>query len=195
MTLNQAFQRICFKLCFKVGQRSAETHSVLREVYGNMLSQMKTYRWCRCFKNWRTSADDDEWSGGRSASKIQTSDCPGKNILGNRWLSEKLQKRLEYPLVHATILMEDLGMHRVSAKFVPRLLTDDLQNVLQRANDGESLLKNVITSNETWVYSCDIETKQQSSHRKSRASSHLKKACEWKQCCLLFFFWSLRHCA
>jgi hypothetical protein len=30
-----------------------------------------------------------------------------------------------------TILMEDLGMHEVSAQFVPRILTDDLL----RAND------------------------------------------------------------
>jgi hypothetical protein len=40
-----------------------------------------------------------------------------------------------------TILTEDLGMHWVSAKFVPRLLTDDL---LQRANDDQNILKNVI---------------------------------------------------
>jgi hypothetical protein len=40
-----------------------------------------------------------------------------------------------------TILTEDLGMHLVTAKFVPRLLTDDL---LQRANDTQNLLKNVI---------------------------------------------------
>jgi hypothetical protein len=73
-----------------------------------------------------------------------------------------------------TILMEDLGMHGVPAKFVSRLLTDDqklqqfslCENILQRANDDENLLKNVITSDETWVYSYDIETKQQSSHWK-----------------------------
>jgi hypothetical protein len=75
-----------------------------------------------------------------------------------------------------TILMEDIGMHQVSAKFVPRLLTDDLQNLIQRASDSESLLKYVITSDETWMYSCGVEAKQQSSHRKSPASSHPKKA-------------------
>jgi hypothetical protein len=47
-----------------------------------------------------------------------------------------------------TILTEDLAMHRVPTKFVPRLLTDDRKlqrfsfcdNLLQRAND-ENLLK------------------------------------------------------
>jgi hypothetical protein len=68
---------------------------------------------------------------------------------------------------------EDLGMHRVSAKFVPSLLTDDL---LQRANVYENLQKNVIIGYETWVYSYDTETKQQSSHWKSLASPCPKKA-------------------
>jgi hypothetical protein len=52
-------------------------------------------------------------------------------------------------------------MHQVTAKFVPRLLTDDL---LQTANNDEIFLKNVITSDEKWVYGYDVETKQQSSH-------------------------------
>jgi hypothetical protein len=52
-------------------------------------------------------------------------------------------------------------MHRVPAKFVPRLLPDDL---LQKANDEENVLKNAITDDEMWVYGYDIETKQRSSH-------------------------------
>jgi hypothetical protein len=48
-------------------------------------------------------------------------------------------------------------MCRVSAKFVPRLLTD-LHNLLKRTND-ENLLKSVITGDETWVYGYDAETK------------------------------------
>jgi AraC-like DNA-binding protein len=54
-----------------------------------------------------------------------------------------------------TILTQDLGMHRVPAKFVPRLLPDDL---LLKANDDEDVLKNAITGDEMWVYGYDIET-------------------------------------
>jgi hypothetical protein len=91
--------------------------------------------------------------------------------------------------------MEDLGMHRVSAKFVPRIfLTDDQklqpfsicenflqrandnENLLQRANDEKNILKNVITGDERWVYGCDIKTKQRSSHWKIPASSRPKNA-------------------
>lgn len=75
-----------------------------------------------------------------------------KNVRGNfRLTAKKLQKRLQCPLVLATLLMRDLGMHLISAKFVPRFLTAHLQNHLQRANDNENLLKNVITSDETTV--------------------------------------------
>ena len=62
-------------------------------------------------------------------------------------------------------------MRRVSAKFVPRLLTDDQkenhveisQEVLANANGNENFLKNIITGDETWVYGYDVETKMQSS--------------------------------
>jgi histone-lysine N-methyltransferase SETMAR len=98
-----------------------------------------------------------------------------------------------------TILTEDLGMHRVSAKFVPRLLTDDrklqrfstCKNFLQREND-ENLLKNVITGDETWVYGYGAETKQQFSHWMSPASPRSKKAQQVrsrvKAMLLVFFF-------
>ena len=57
------------------------------------------------------------------------------------------------------ILTENLGMHRIAAKFVPRLFTDDQkqnqvdvsQELLDRANGNDNVLKNIITGDETWV--------------------------------------------
>jgi len=51
-------------------------------------------------------------------------------------------------------------MPRVSAKFLPRFLTDDekdnrveiSQELLANANGNENLLKNIVTGDETWVY-------------------------------------------
>jgi hypothetical protein len=53
-------------------------------------------------------------------------------------------------------------MHWVSAKFVPRLLTDDQTSVQissQKANEDKHFFKNVITGNEMWVYAYDVQTK------------------------------------
>jgi len=58
-------------------------------------------------------------------------------------------------------------MRRVSAKFVPRLLTDNQkenrvdisQELLANANGNENFLNNIITGEETWVYGHYVETK------------------------------------
>jgi hypothetical protein len=97
-------------------------------------------------------------------------------------------------------------MHQVSAKFVPRVLTSDqklqwfsiYEHLLQRANDDENLLKNVITGDKTWVYGYDVETKQQSSHWKSPASPCPKRAqqvcSQVKEMPLVFFdHWGIVH--
>jgi hypothetical protein len=57
------------------------------------------------------------------------------------------------------ISTEDLGMHQVPAKFVPRHVTDEekLQRfssceiILQKVYDDENLLKNIITGDRTWI--------------------------------------------
>lgn len=75
-----------------------------------------------------------------------------------------------------TILHEDLKMNRVSAKFVPRLLTEDQKNCrleitqdnLHLIKSDPGLLKRVITGDESWVYGYDPETKAQSSQWKTR---------------------------
>ena len=60
-------------------------------------------------------------------------------------------------------------MHRVAAKFVPRVLTEDQkancinisQEMLGRVSVHENFLKTIITGDETWVYGYDVETKAQ----------------------------------
>jgi hypothetical protein len=130
------------------------------------------------FKNGMTSNDEDERSGRHSTSRseimiaqVRSSICENRRLTVREAAEED---EISISSYHK-ILMEDLGMHQVSAKPVPRLFTDDLQNLIQRANNDENLSKNVITSDETWVYGYDVETKQQSSHWKSPASPHPPK--------------------
>ncbi|KAL4092021.1 hypothetical protein QTP88_026604 [Uroleucon formosanum] len=81
------------------------------------------------------------------------------------------------------ILSDALGMKRVSAKLVPKLLTEeqmehcievclDLKN---RVSNDPCFIKSIITSDETWVYGYDPETKVQSSQWKTANSPRPKK--------------------
>jgi histone-lysine N-methyltransferase SETMAR len=69
------------------------------------------------------------------------------------------------------ILKEDLGMRRVCAKLVPRLLSDDQMerkktiagDLFEQSTQDPSFLGNVVTGDESWVFAYDAETKLQSS--------------------------------
>jgi hypothetical protein len=75
-------------------------------------------------------------------------------------------------------------MCRVVAKFVPKLLSQELQqlrlvvtrDMLMCANEDPEFLKTVITGDEMWVYGYDPETKVQSLQWKHSSSPRPKKA-------------------
>ncbi|KAL4084659.1 hypothetical protein QTP88_027586 [Uroleucon formosanum] len=82
------------------------------------------------------------------------------------------------------ILKDDLGMRRVCAKFVPRILTEDqMENrklitaeLFERSvNENDFLLK-IVTGDETWVFAYDPETKLQSSEWQTTSSPKPKKS-------------------
>jgi len=58
-------------------------------------------------------------------------------------------------------------MRRISARFVPRLLSDgqkalcvSVSRELRQARDNPNFISDTITGDETWVYGYDPETKQ-----------------------------------
>ena len=71
------------------------------------------------------------------------------------------------------ILMQDLGMKHVVAKFVLRLLLPEQEehcaafadDLIQMDTNEPDFLK-VINGDESWVYGCDLEMKAQSSQWK-----------------------------
>jgi hypothetical protein len=75
---------------------------------------------------------------------------------------------------------EDLGMRKISAKMVPQILTHDQKRC--RLHISSALLRNaemfdrVITSDETWCFQYDPETKRQSTQWKTKNSPRPKKA-------------------
>ena len=86
--------------------------------------------------------------------------------------------------VHS-ILTEDLEMRKLSARWVPRLLTVDQEHTrctLSRTNlnlfeeDPANFLKRFVTMNETWVHHFTPEVRQQSRQWKHPGSPPPKKA-------------------
>jgi len=69
------------------------------------------------------------------------------------------------------IVSKDLGMRKVSARWVPRILTEEQKkvrvdvctNLLSRLQaEPQTFLDRTVTQDETWVHHFDLETKQQS---------------------------------
>jgi len=99
------------------------------------------------------------------------------------------------------IFTAKLYMRRVSAEFVPRLLTGDQkenrveisQELLANANGNENFFKNIIIGDETRVYGYDVETKMQSSQWMGKGSPRPKKArmsrSKIKVLLVVFFDW------
>jgi hypothetical protein len=97
------------------------------------------------------------------------------------------------------ILADSLNMRRISARFVPRLLSNDQKSLRvsvcrelkQQARDDPNFISNIIAGDETWMYGYDAETKQQSSQWKSPNSPQPKKArqvCSHVKSMLIVFF-------
>lgn len=99
------------------------------------------------------------------------------------------------------ILHEDLGMKKVCARWVPKLLTpsqkqdrvDICNDNLELLNENWNLLSTLITGDETWVHYYDPETKQQSMQWKHSDSPPPKKAKAQKSAgkVMLTAFWDI----
>jgi hypothetical protein len=78
------------------------------------------------------------------------------------------------------ILVDSLNIRHISAKFMPRLLSDDqkahrVSVCGEQARDDPNFISNIITGDYTWVYGHDPETKQQSWQWKLSNSPRPKK--------------------
>ena len=146
---------------------------MLQQAYGeDCLSRTQCSKWYQRFKLGRTSIEDDPKSGRPSSSTGDDHIEKVRSVIReNRRLNVR-EVSEEVGICKSschTILTEKLMMHRVAAKFVPRLLTEEQkqnrvtvsQEPLDRSNTDENFLKNVITGDETWVYSYDVEIKVQ----------------------------------
>lgn len=181
-------QRICIKFCYKNGIKCSNVLEMLNIAFGeSTISKTRVYEWYKRFQEGREDVEDDERPGRPSTSISDENVEKVKEMIMNdrRITIREVAEDVGISIGSCHKIFSDvLGMKRVAAKFVPKLLHFDqkqlrmeiAQESLNEVNNDAELLKRVITGDETWVYGYDVETKAQSSQWKLPEEPRPKKA-------------------
>ena len=178
---------------------------MIQKAFGDdAMSATQIKVWHKRFKDGRESVECDPISGRPATSRTpENVERVRAAINKDRRLTvRELEKDLGIPkTIVSEILTQDLGMRRVVAKFVPRILLPEQKelratvanDLLQTATNNPDFMKKVITGDESWIYCYDPETKAQSSQWKSPGSPRPKKARQTrskiKTMLTAFFYW------
>lgn len=169
------------------------TPSQMKEDFDNTLgesapSYSMIKKWAALFKHGRDSVEDDPRSGRPSTSTTSENiDKIHKMVLEDRRLkvreiSDTIGISTER-VFH--ILTDELGLKKISARWVPRLLTEEQkcnrveisrENLALFRRNTSDFLRRFITTDETWIHHYIPETKEQSKQWKHSGSPPPKKA-------------------
>jgi len=155
---------------------------MLQEAFGdNAMSQSKIFLLYKRFKDGRTSVNDDERSGRPSTNTTQENIAKVRKVI----LADCRQTihdvceivGLSYGTVQH-ILVDNLNMRCISARFGPRLLSDDekalrvsvCRELKQQAKDNPNFTSNIITVTK---HGCMVMTlRLSSSHHSGSCQIH-----------------------
>lgn len=168
-------QRIIIKFLTKEGVKPSEILTRLQAQFGDAtLSQNRVFTWARQFKGGRESVEN-EGHDRRPRSSLTDDNIRAirELIEGDRRLSvEEIASEVRISIGSAhTIICEHLGFRKISARWVPKLLTKNQKQArleicerhLNRfRQEGEDFLRRIVTCDETWVYHYTPESKMAS---------------------------------
>ncbi|KAJ8957240.1 hypothetical protein NQ318_007804 [Aromia moschata] len=153
-------QRMAIKFCVKLEKSDAETIPMLKKAFGvNCLSDRHIFRWHKAFAEGRENVNDENRAGRPSTSSSDDNVKGVRDLLNtDRRLSVRLIRLISETLditkiiVHE-IVSESLGMRKVCAKLLPKVLTDDqkarrvetCQELLDTCEDNPAFLDDVKT--------------------------------------------------
>jgi len=184
----QQEQRIIIKFLVAEGVASAEIHRRLSVVFkSDTLSRSRVFEWCARFRSGRQSVGDDVRAGAphtaitdENISQVET--C----ILADRRVTvREIANELSLSVGSVeTIIHEHLKFSKVSARWVPKQLTDEhkqqridaCQSLVTRyRKEQNEFLSRIITCDETWVHHYTPESKRSSMQWKHLSSPSPKK--------------------
>ena len=174
-------------LVFERENRS-EINSELTNVYGSSApSYAEVKLWVGVFKRSRTSLEDETRSGRPSDATDEEMCNKVQDLVysDRRFKVEEIANALH--ISHgsvSTTLHDRLGMHKLTARWVPKSLSDE--QMATRASVYSSLFKRfrskeddflsrLVTVDETWVHYYEIENKAQSRQSVGPGSPRPKK--------------------
>jgi [histone H3]-lysine36 N-dimethyltransferase SETMAR len=168
-------QRAIIFFLHQKGLSGATILQDLHEVFGDRaLSKASVYNWIQDFKSGRESLEDYSRTGRPTTSKSQENINRALDLLhGDRRLTvDDVAESLgiSHGAAHQ-ILVEELGMRKICARWVPKLLAAEqrdervrqcvcLQLLLE--DYGEDFWRRIVTVDETWLPYYNPETKAQS---------------------------------
>lgn len=168
-------QRIIIKFLTNEGVKPSEIFTRLKAQFGDAtLSQNRVYTWVREFRDGRERVENE--SHDRRPRTSLTNDnirAVRELIEGDRRLTiEQIVSEvgISYGSVQS-IITDQLGFRKISARWVPRLLTENQKQVRSEIcerhlhrfqQEGEVFLRRIVTCDETWVHHYTPESKMAS---------------------------------
>ena len=141
-------QRINIKFCAKLGKMATETLNMLRDVYiDSSTSKTRVFEWHKRFTEGREDVEDDPKSGKPCTSTTDINiEKVWQLVRSDRRLTIRITANkvgMDKETVHI-FLVDTLGMRKVCAKMVPRLLTKEQR--AQRLNACRGILQQMKNS-------------------------------------------------
>ncbi len=184
-------QRACLKFMVQKGQRPCDCLRELRSVYGDQcMSETQVRFWWKRFEGGdinTTTADKPR--PGRPRSERTEANIERIRQLVDQDRRRSIRKLSELSGISTFVVLKilkcDLKLKRKSAKFVPRILTEEQkafrvrlckENLALWRQKPDEFLTRIVTGDETWISVYEPERKQQSSQWMEAGTPRPQKA-------------------
>ena len=115
-------QRCAIKFCVKLNENATETYEKLRWAYGeHAVSGTQVFRWHKALLDGHESVEEEPRCGRPCTSKTDENVTKVRDLVRS---DRRSVLNLNRQTVHE-ILTFELGMQKICAKLVPKILTDE----------------------------------------------------------------------
>ena len=175
MKLEKEHWRAMMFYDFKSGLKQQESLERLKQAFGDEApSRATVYNWFAEFRRHRETLEDGERTGRPCSATTEENVTAVRKLVEDdaRVTTALIAAQLQISSGTVTSILHDcLGLSKVSCRWIPHILTPDqkrgrvswCQSMLRRFDGGESrAVWDIVSGDETWVYTFDPESKQQS---------------------------------